>query len=861
MPATYDAIMNSRTGWCGAVAVTAVCALGGLGAVSCGKPAPVVPGAAPAARVDGGIQIPQDAFAVIDVDLERVRKSAVWHLVRRVVTHESSVVMACPGVLDTAQQATVAMRAGERRSGFEVSAILHGIDRAATLACLRARPAPSVAAPNPPAGTGRSLACQRYDDAIHGLAECGTVALTSIAELRHAQDALAAATRDGAEAACATATAAIEHATARRSEMGWECGSDDFGDEARREARASREGARRTGELHPIGPDSFLLEDRELLQFVDDHTLVTVRAGRPVYGDATALQAALRALLASPSAPRWYDAARTARDRTRAIWLALDPEQLDARDRDRHDDDDPSRVPLPRLAGTIDVGSDLGLDLRVQRGHYGEELSTDLFNLVSRIDRDPLLAHATAKLTCLGSAPAGPRVQRCAAAIARREQLIGRQIVLSSSRAWLPPDRLLVGEVYDASEISSCVDQPWPDGYLDCLTAAADSAAGQHCNEQWFGDKLENVHGHRAICGARDVGLRIALPLPLIESFKLAELALATPRLDCREPSSGAPRPVVVLRNERTSSVEAGACFGDRGGCLIADLAVAHTGHADTRWRHDSLYPEEDCLGPWNATPSTDLNGHNLAPPGTLPDLSWLSLHCGGEVYATTESRTQTARLCTGEQGKDCVSFRAAGPIHTLSVNPRGSLIALVSGAPGAQWVETFARATKRRIARFSAGTTAAQPCARAQLLGDTILVTTGACTADARSAPGAYLATSAGKRLALVGGDQPLALSSTPPLALGGHRWAFVAATGDAVVIHDASTGAVERRIATGAPVEPDMVTAGADTLGHLVLAFGGATPRSGSLASIDVATGAVLPIAPLPICPADVRLWPARE
>lgn len=169
------------------------------------------------------------------------------------------------------------------------------------------------------------------------------------------------------------------------------------------------------------------------------------------------------------------------------------------------------------------------------------------------------------------------------------------------------------------------------------------------------------------------------------------------------------------------------------------------------------------------------------------------------------------------------MSFRAAGPIHALSLNPGGSLVALISGTPGAQWVETFERATKRRIARFSAGTTAAQPCARAQLLGDTVLVTTGACTARALPAPGAYLATPAGKQLALVGGDQPLALSSTPPVALGGHRWAFVAATGDTVVIHDASTGVVERRIATGAPVEPDMVTAGADTLSHLVLAFGG--------------------------------------
>jgi hypothetical protein len=815
-------------------------------------------GPAPAARSDGRIQIPEGAFAVIDADLARVRKSAVWHLVRRVVTHESSLVMACPGVLETAQQATIAMRSGEYEydEGINVSTIIHGIDRAATLACLRAQPAPAGAAASPAAGKSRPLACQRYDDAIHGLAECGTVALSSLAELKHAQDALAAATRDGAEAACATATVAIEHATARRSQLGWACGSKDFSDQAEGEDQTSRHHVRRTGELHQIGPDSFLFEDRELLHFVGDHTLVTVRDGGRAYGDAGSLQAALRAMLAPPTAPRWYDAARTARDRTRAIWLALDPEQFAPWDGDRYDDDDPRNVPLPRLVGTIDVDSGLSLDLRLQRGHYGEELASDLFSLVDMIDSDPLLAHATADMTCLGPAPAGPAIERCTAAIAHRDQL-GPTIFLSSSLPRWTPARLLRGEVYEASEISSCVDQPWPDGYLDCVTAATDETAGHHCETKFFRGKLEAVHDSRPICGGRDVGLRIALPLPLVESLKLAEPVLTRPRIDCRAPSPGAPASVEVQPSESGSSVEARACFEDEAHCWIADLAAAYADHADTRWLRGSEWwkVKEHCLGPWNATP-IDRYGNNSAPSGIIPDLSWINFRCSDEVYAA--SHKQTARLCVGEQHNDCVSFRAAGPIHALSIKPGGSLIALVSGAPGAQWVETFARATKRRIARFSAGTTAAQPCARAQLLGDTVLVTTGACTARALPAPGAYLATPAGKQLALIGGDQPLALSSTPPVALGGHRWAFAAATGDTVVIHDVSTGVVERRIATGAPVEPDMFAAGADTLAHLVLAFGGTTPRSGSLASIDVSTGAVLPIAPLPICPTDVFVWP---
>ena len=826
-------------------------AVWGLAGVGCGESTPVR-SAAPAARFDRRIQIPEDAFAVIDVDLGRVRKSAVWHLIRRVVTHESSLAAACPGVLGTAQQATVAMRSVEH-AGLEVFAVLHGIDRAATLACLRAQPAPALAGASPAASSSRPLACQRYDDAVHGLATCGTVTRTSMPELRRAQDALAAATREGTDAACAAATVAIEHATARRSQLGWACGSDDFGDHVEREERASRRDAPRTGELHQLGPDSFVLEDRELVQFVDDHTLVTVRAGERSNGETRVLQAEMRALLAPAVKPRWYDAARTARDRTRAIWLALDPGSLDSSGRDRHDGDGgPPIIPLPRLVGTIDVDGDLGLELRLQRGHYGEELASDLFSLISRIDRDPQLAHATAEVTCLGPAPEGPAVDRCKAAIAHRDGF-GRSISLSSPAPRIPPERLLDGEVYDASELGSCVDQPWPGGYLDCVTAAKDSAASLQCS-QLFVDKVELAYAYRPMCGGRDVGLRIALPLPLVEAFKLAELVVASPRLDCRARSSGAPTSVEIVPG---SPVEATACFD--GECLAADVAASHAGHADTRWRHvSSSYGDERCLGPWNATPSTDLNGHATVPAGTLPDLSWISVRCGQEVYANAESRKQTLRLCVGAQINDCVEFRASGPIQALSVNPGGSLVALVSGAPGAQWVETFARATRRRVARFSAGTTAAQPCARAQLLGDTVLVTTGACADSALPAPGAYLATTAGKRLALVGGDQPLALASAPPVALDGHRWAFVAATGDTVVIQDASTGVVERRVATGAEVEPGMVAAGADTAGHIIVAFGGTTPRAGSLASIDAATGIVLPIAALPICPAETRLWP---
>ncbi len=65
---------------------------------------------------------------------------------------------------------------------------------------------------------------------------------------------------------------------------------------------------------------------------------------------------------------------------------------------------------------------------------------------------------------------------------------------------------------------------------------------------------------------------------------------------------------------------------------------------------------------------------------------------------------------------------------------------------------------------------------------------------------------TLAGKRIAAVGDSGFDALASQP-VALGDTRWAFVARTGDAVVIQDVATGAITQTIATGAAVDAGFV------------------------------------------------------
>jgi hypothetical protein len=154
-------------------------------------------------------------------------------------------------------------------------------------------------------------------------------------------------------------------------------------------------------------------------------------------------------------------------------------------------------------------------------------------------------------------------------------------------------------------------------------------------------------------------------------------------------------------------------------------------------------------------------------------------------------------------------------------------------------------------------------------VLDDALLVSTGACgaadaqptIASSRAAfprtllPGAHLATLQGRRIAPVAGAQPLAILARP-FPISGKRWAFVAATGDEVVIQDVATGVVERRIATGEPGEPGKLIAGADALGNLVIAYGGTGPRSGSVTVVETATSAVRSIPSLPECPPDVYL-----
>jgi hypothetical protein len=275
------------------------------------------------------------------------------------------------------------------------------------------------------------------------------------------------------------------------------------------------------------------------------------------------------------------------------------------------------------------------------------------------------------------------------------------------------------------------------------------------------------------------------------------------------------------------------------------NLDPAFAGPDDARW------------GYWNASPAfCQVPSTIETATGATSNLLDLSgSGCDAMMFFLWGEKPNLARLCQANRGDQaCTSIHLAAKPREVALGPGARLAALVVGTPGAFAIETWDLQTHQRLGRFPAGTTAQRPCARVAMLDDRVVVDPGACEDVAWLSDQAYLATPQGKRIAALGGARPVATVRRLPIAVGGHRWAFVAARGDTVVVQNVATGAVERTIATHAQVEPGMVIAGGDDHGHVVLRFGGTTALAGGTVVVDANTGDVRTIAPLPHCPAHV-------
>ena len=818
---------------------------GALGAVlgchgAAVTPAPA-PEPAPVATRDVQLHLPDDAYAVLGVDLVQLRASPAWGVARDFLADQLILAASCPEVLDTARQVTVALRDHEHDAGSRF-VIVRGIERAQLAACLHAKPGAALRSESPrppfdvPPGDRRPRACRAFDVDVHDLAHCGVVPASVSVDLETAQVRLAATPPDAAAAACASALEVVDRARARRDELGWACVS-------RHHTRSDADAFTTATELDA---STVLLDGVELVHFVDDHTLVVIAGDPYIRPEAKGLQADLAALLARPASPHWSEAPHARLDRHRAIWLAATPAALVG---------EREREVMPTLvSGTLDLHDGVTAELRIAGAGAYQVLSVAPY--AEKLVADPELKGVTLAASCAEPAPTGPRVRACSDALEHR-------IALSARRH---PEGMLADALQVEGAVTVCVEAPWSADYLACLNAATSEGAVEQCDDH-LSEAQHTAYFSGPICGSRDVRLRIDLPFLSLESLKLAQVTGTTARPDCRA-ATIFPAPDLAVGPrvvDGKSSPAARVCFGSAATgmttCWTVDLGAAPPGHDAARWELDrdlDLGRTLPCTGPFTLT-APDFA---WASAGASCNFQWDAPLTGSRrppVTVAVQPGAKRVDICRSATPADCKHLKPSAALDGISINTRGTLAALVVGAAGAESIETWDLATGTRLSKFAAGTTAVKPCATAQLLDDTLLLAATGCATSATSAgvaipdlgdPGARLVTTTGKAIAAVGGTGFDAIIATP-IPLGGTRWAFAARTGDVVVIQDVVTGAIAKRVPAGAPVATGTVSVASDGADQLVLAYGGSGPRAGSITSVDLGTGTLASFG-LPACPA---------
>lgn len=161
----------------------------------------------------------------------------------------------------------------------------------------------------------------------------------------------------------------------------------------------------------------------------------------------------------------------------------------------------------------------------------------------------------------------------------------------------------------------------------------------------------------------------------------------------------------------------------------------------------------------------------------------------------------------------------------------RGNLAVLINMSQ----IETFDVKTGKRLAGFSAGK---GDCTNVALLdGDVLYVHNQFCGDDEKGTH--WFASAKGKKLADVGGTKPTHVVEP---AILDTALAFVAFTGDEVIVQDWKSGKVTRRIALGKPSSESWPAIEGDAK-RLVVVYGG--DRRGDVAVIDLATEKVTALA----------------
>lgn len=190
-------------------------------------------------------------------------------------------------------------------------------------------------------------------------------------------------------------------------------------------------------------------------------------------------------------------------------------------------------------------------------------------------------------------------------------------------------------------------------------------------------------------------------------------------------------------------------------------------------------------------------------------------------------------KVCKADGG-GCKAFKPKDEVDpglglTGAVSASGALAALANGV----YVETFDVASGKRLGRFKAGP---KPwlCTGVEFAGETVVVHHSECGSSSSQS---WLATVAGKKIAGVGGTKAID-PAWRPAHVEATRWAFVAQSGDALVIQDVKSGKLVKKISLG-PAGKDGSPTVVGGAGKLVVLFSGV--RAGDVVVIDTATDKV--------------------
>ncbi|MBV8762549.1 MAG: hypothetical protein JO257_35015 [Deltaproteobacteria bacterium] len=221
----------------------------------------------------------------------------------------------------------------------------------------------------------------------------------------------------------------------------------------------------------------------------------------------------------------------------------------------------------------------------------------------------------------------------------------------------------------------------------------------------------------------------------------------------------------------------------------------------------------------------------------------------GLDANAHVETTNPELKVCTGDACKTLTPqiWPGAAPLHAAT-NGQVAVVLLGDAEGGRGYADVYGVTTGKKLAtfRYAQGDF---KCGEVAMLGDTIYI--GASTCQGPSGRAA-LFTAKGRKIAAVGG-RDFGTYGNSFTQVDPTTWAFLQENGNKIALQDVVKGKVMKTIAIpqlfdpaamGNPGESAIVRLGAGKLGVI-----GGTPANGSVAVVDVASGAVT-VVRAPLC-----------